>query len=78
MLLVELEKKLIKPLPRLDKLQLIADITKMLQQKEECPAEKYFEKGVKYPVVTPTITPDDSSYKAAYQLQQFWEEYNNA
>jgi len=76
MLLVELEKKLIKPLPRLDKLQLIADITKMLQQEEECP-EKYFKRGVKYPVVTPTITPDDSSYKAAYQLQQFWEEYNN-
>lgn len=69
MLLVELEHKLIKPLPRSDKLQLIADITKMLQQEEERP-EKYFEKGYEYPVMTPTITSDDSSYKVAYQLQQ--------
>ncbi|MCP4702654.1 MAG: hypothetical protein GY862_38205 [Gammaproteobacteria bacterium] len=77
MLLAELEHKLIRPLPRVDKLQLIADITKMLQQEEESP-EKYFERGCEYPVMTPTITPDDSSYKAAYELQQFWEEHSKA
>jgi len=77
MLLVELENKLIKPLARSDKLRLIADIKKMLQQEEERP-EKYFKKGVTYPVMTPTITPDDASYKAAFQLQQLWEEHESA
>lgn len=76
MLLAELENKLIKPLSRADKLQLITDITKMLLEEEENP-EKYCEQGVDYPVATPTITPDDSSYKAAYQLQQLWEEHNS-
>ncbi len=75
MLLVELEHTLIKPLPRSEKLQLIADITKMLQQEDERP-EKYFERGCEYPVMTPTITSDDSSYKVAYQLQQLLEEHN--
>ncbi|EDN66013.1 hypothetical protein BGP_3059 [Beggiatoa sp. PS] len=77
MLLAELENKFIKPLPRLDKLQLLMDVTKMLQQEEERP-EKYFEKRVEYPLVTPTITQDDTSYKAAYQLQQLWKADNNA
>jgi len=75
MLLTKLEKKFIKPLSRAEKLQLIADITKMLQQEEESP-EKYFCSGVIYPVMTPTITPDDSSDKAAYQLQQLWDGNN--
>ncbi len=74
MLLAELEHKLIKPLPNSDKLQLIADITKMLQQEEEHP-EKYFERGDEYPVMT-KIASDDSPYKVAYQLQQLWEEHN--
>ncbi|RLC13547.1 MAG: hypothetical protein DRI57_16005 [Deltaproteobacteria bacterium] len=74
MLLAELEMRFIRPLPVSDKLQLIADITKMLQ--EERP-EKYFERGVTYPVMTPTVTPDDTSYKGAYRLQQLWEESDN-
>jgi len=71
MLLAELEMRFIRPLPVSDKLQLITDITKMLQ--EERP-EKYFERGVTYPVMTPTVTPDDTSYKGAYRLQQLWVE----
>ena len=74
MLLSVLEEKSIKPLPRLQKLQLIADITKMLQEEEEL--EKYMQRGGSYPLFTPTIAPDDSGYKAAYQLQQFLEEQN--
>ncbi len=77
MLLTELESEFIEPLTRSDKLQLIADITKMLQEEDERP-EKYFKRGVIYPVMTPTITPDDTSYKAAFQLQKLWEEHNNA
>ncbi len=72
MLLTELENRLIRPLPRSDKLRLIANITKMLQDEEERP-EKYFRRGVSYPIMTPTITPDDTSYEAAFQLQQLWE-----
>ncbi len=77
MLLAELENKLIKPLPILDKLRLIADIKKMLQDEEES-AEKFFRRGAVYPVMTPTITPDDSSYKAAFKLQKLWDEHNKA
>ncbi len=58
MLLTEFEKKFIKQLPRSDKLQLIADITKMLQEEEEY-TEKYFKKGTRYLVMTPAIAPDD-------------------
>ncbi len=76
MLLAELENKFIKPLPKLDKLQLIVDVTKMLQHEEQRP-EKYFQPGTEYPIITPTITQDDSSYKSAYQLQQLWEDRDN-
>ncbi|MGE0086905.1 MAG: hypothetical protein AB7S75_21070 [Desulfococcaceae bacterium] len=75
MMLAEIENKLIKPLPILDKLRLIAHITRMLQEEEELP-EKYFMRGVKYPIMTPTVTPDDTSYKAAFQLQQLLDENN--
>ncbi len=77
MLLAELEDKIIKPLPKSDKLQLIVDITKMLQQEEESP-EHYLKKGGAYPVMTPTITPDSTSLEAASRLQQLWEEHKNA
>jgi hypothetical protein len=29
---------------------------------------------MEYPIFTPTITPDDTAYEAAYQLQQLWDE----
>jgi len=44
----------------------------MLQDEEERP-EKYFRRSVSYPIMTPTITPDDTSYEAAFQLQQLWK-----
>ena len=74
MLLAELEETYIKLFPKLQKLQLIADITKMLQEEEEL--ERCLQKGGSYPLFTPTIAPDDSAYKAAYQLQPFLEEQN--
>lgn len=46
MLLTEFERKFIKQLPRSDKLQLIADVTKMLQEEEEH-TERYFKKGTR-------------------------------
>ena len=56
--------KEIKPLSRIEKLQLIEEISKMLRE-EESPA-KYFTAGAKYPVFTP-----HNEEKAAAQLQQF-------
>ncbi len=76
MLLAELKDKIIKPLPRSDKLQLIVDITKMLQQEEERP-ENYLKKGGAYPVMTPTITPDSTSIEAAVRLQRLLKEHKN-
>ena len=75
MLLLELEETVIKPLSIAEKLQLIADIAKMLQE-EERRLTQYVQRGVEYPVFTPTIAPDDSSYQGAYQLQQLWEGSN--
>ncbi|GAK50152.1 hypothetical protein U14_01379 [Candidatus Moduliflexus flocculans] len=72
MLLLELEETIIKPLSIAEKLQLIADIAKMLQE-EESRLMQYVQQGVEYPVFTPTISPDESSYHAAYQLQQLLE-----
>ena len=54
----------IKPLSRIEKLQLIEEISKMLRE-EESPT-KYLTKGAKYPVFTPY-----NEEKAADRLQQF-------
>jgi hypothetical protein len=75
MSLNELERKYIRPLSRVEKLQLIADITRMLQQEDEHPAS-YFNSEDSYPVLTPTIAPDDAPYEAAFQLQQLLEKHN--
>jgi hypothetical protein len=56
----------IKPLSRLEKLQLIGEISKMLQEKND--PGKYFTPGDKYPVFTPY-----NEEKAAARLQQFLE-----
>ncbi len=65
MSLTELTKE-IQPLSRIEKLQLIEDISKMLRE-EENPA-KYLTLDAKYPVFTPF-----NEGKAANQLQQFLE-----
>ena len=46
---------------------------KGIEEKDDGP-EKYFGRGVTYPFMTPTISPDDSAYKAACKLQQIWDE----
>ena len=56
----------IKPLSRIEKLQLIEEISKMLME-EESPS-KYFTSGAEYPMFTPF-----NQGKAAGQLQQFLE-----
>lgn len=48
MSLVELEQKEIRPLSKAEKLQLIADITKMLQEEEEDELSQYFKPGEKH------------------------------
>jgi hypothetical protein len=57
----------IKPFSRLEKLQLIKEISKMLR--EENDPGKYFTPGAEYPVFTPY-----NEEKAAAQLQQFLEQ----
>ena len=56
----------IKPLSRIEKLQLIEEISKMLREEES--SAKYFISDAKYPVFTPF-----NQVKAAGQLQQFLE-----
>lgn len=65
MLLAEIKKEII-PLSRLEKLQLIEDISKMLRREDE--PDKCFTPGAEYPVFTPY-----NQEKAASQLQQFLE-----
>ncbi|RLC20790.1 MAG: hypothetical protein DRI57_03945 [Deltaproteobacteria bacterium] len=66
MLMTEITMK-IKPLSRLEKLQLIEEISKMLQEEDD--PGKYFTPGAEYPVFTPC-----NEEKAAAQLQQFLEQ----
>ena len=65
MLMTEITEE-IKLLSRLEKLQLIGEISKMLQEEDD--PGKYFTQGVEYPVFTPY-----NEEKAAAQLQQFLE-----
>ncbi len=69
MLLTEITQE-IKWLSRLEKLNLIGEISKMLQD-EENPA-KYFTQGAEYPVYT-----HYGQEKAAGQLQQFLERHKS-
>ena len=57
----------IQPLSRREKLTLIEEISKMLQQEEEL--SQYFTPGAVYPIETPL-----NAEKAAAQLQQFLEQ----
>lgn len=56
----------IKPLSRLEKLHLIGEILKMLQEEDD--PGKHFTPGAEYPVFTPC-----NEEKAAAQIQQFLE-----
>lgn len=67
MSILELEQQ-IQPLSRAEKLQLIADITRMLQD-EEPTISDFFEPGKMYEIATPNIANDDSARKAAQQLK---------
>ncbi|MCP4105046.1 MAG: hypothetical protein GY749_05855 [Desulfobacteraceae bacterium] len=68
MSLCEIEQKIIKPLSRAEKFQLIADITKMLQEEEESEQAlpEHFGKGTVWPVFTPS-----GMEEAAARLQEF-------
>lgn len=71
MLLLELEKD-IQPLTRSEKLQLIAAITRMLQEEEEHSLSDIpLRPEVEYPVYTPL---DSGMYEAAAQLQAYVDE----
>jgi hypothetical protein len=71
MLLLELEKD-IQPLTRSEKLQLIAAITRMLQEEEERSLSDFpLRPGVEYPVYTPL---ESDMYEAAAQLQAYADE----
>ena len=67
MSIIELEQE-IKPLTRLEKLQLIADITKMLQEEEESELAQYFPPGT----IAAVWSPFDE-YAAAAKLQELLE-----
>ena len=69
MVLTELTKE-IKPLTRLEKLQLIEAISKMLLE-EESP-ETYLDPTITYRLFTPL-----EQEKAAAQLQQFLDQQRN-
>ena len=66
MSIIELEQE-IKPLTKLEKLQLIADITRMLQE-EESELAQYFPPGT----VAAVWSPFDE-YAAATKLQELLE-----
>lgn len=61
-----------KTLTRAEKLQLIADITKMLQE-EEPDISEYFDPDKVYEVVSQNVTPDNDT-TAVHQLQTLLEE----
>lgn len=70
MSLVEIEQKVIKPLSIAEKLQLIADITIMLQEEEKTNSKlsQHFQKGAIHPIFTPLGMED-----AAARLQEYIE-----
>lgn len=71
MVVSELEKD-IQPLTRSEKLQLIAAITRMLQEEEERFLSGFpLQPDVEYPVYTPL---DSGMYEAAAQLQAYVDE----
>jgi len=67
MSVAEIEEKIIKPLSRAEKWQLIEDITRMLREEEE--ADRIFRPGTKAGFWSPC-----NEFKMADQLKTFLEE----
>jgi hypothetical protein len=65
MSLAEIEQEVIKPLSRAEKLQLIADITKMVQEEEKDDLSQYFKPGQEVGRFGPVNEPQIAS-----QLQE--------
>lgn len=65
MSLIEIEQNIIKPLSRAEKLQLIADISTMLQEEEKDELSKYFKPGQEVGRFGPVNEPQIAS-----QLQE--------
>ena len=70
MSIIEIEKE-IKPLSREEKEKLFQFLAEELG-KDDLLA--FFTPGAEYPIFTPTITPDDSAYRAAEQIQSYLDE----
>lgn len=70
MSLLEIEQRIIQPLSRAEKLQLIADITKMLQEEDE---RLRLKEIVQADAVYEVYSPQDCD-EAAVQLQKYLED----
>ncbi len=68
MSLCEIEQEIIRPLSRPEKFQLIADITKMLQEEED--AEQAFPRDFRKGNILPVFTPSGMEETAA-RLQEY-------
>ena len=71
MSLIEIEKEIIDPLTREEKQELFRYLARELEHEELL---DYFTPGAVYEIGTPDISPDDSAFKAAAQVQKVLEQ----